>query len=364
MQQTDSNSEKNFPHANYTGDDFVLLALSLARITFLTFAEKKILLKNLDSSNSLALLSIKDIEIKIGRCIKNREVWNGQENLRMAKAAAYYCQALNIKILLFTNPEYPVLLLETHNPPFLLFCRGDSSVLNNKCVSVVGTRKITSNGKAAALDFAYAAACDGLNLISGLANGADGFVHQGAINAWFDYKEKGLPVENLGKTVAVLPSSIDEIVPYSHKKMAMQIIQTGGCILSEYEPKMPLANWHFVGRNRIIAGMSLATVIIEAPAGSGALITADFALDYDRDVIFHQAAFNSMAEKISDYVKQNLEKSYRNGKVSKYKKENTPEKFLEAGAPVIKDYKDFCTCLEELPGKRSVSEQGELFDLS
>ena len=138
--------------------------------------------------------------------------------------------------------------------------------------------------------------------------------------AFFDCDEKNADLSRLGRTIAVIPSGIDDIIPSCHKKMAGQILQTGGCIISEYEPKLEMANWHFVGRNRIIAGLSAATVVIEAPDGSGALITADFALGYNRDLMFHKVGFNEQAVYIYGLVKKDLEIKYAAGKVSKYKK--------------------------------------------
>ena len=111
-----------------------------------------------------------------------------------------------------------------------------------------------------------------------------------------------------------------------------------------------------------MAGLSQAVVVVEAPAGSGALITADFALENGRDVFFHQAAFGEAASRISQTVKHRLEREFAAGRVSKFKMENTPERFVSAGAPVIKDYKDYCLALAEPPGLRSSPPvQGELF---
>ena len=204
---------------------------------------------------------------------------------------------------------------------------------------------------------------DGINVISGLANGADAYAHKGAVEAYFDFVEHNKDLSKLGKTIAVLPSSIDQIVPSSNKKLASQILQSGGLIISEYEPKLQLANFHFVGRNRIIAGLSSATVVIEAPSGSGALITADFALDYNRDVMIHEAAFGNTAEQVAQIVKKDLEVKFSSGSISKYKLENTLEKFVKDGAPVIKDYKDYCKARIEIPGTRSKKiEQGKLFE--
>ena len=341
--------------------DTLLLHLSLNRITFLRFDEKKLLLKKLDSSYSLALLSIEEISQIVHRTFNKRVVWDGKENLHLAEVALHYCELLKVRILLYDDKEYPELLKQIPDPPYLLFCRGNVNLLGGPSVSVVGTRRLSQLGKISARQFAYDAVINGCNVISGLANGADGYAHQGAIDAYFDRFEDNLDLCSLGRTIAVIPSSIDQILPASHKRMASQILQTGGCIISEYEPGLGMANWHFVGRNRIIAGLSAATVVIEAPAGSGALITADFALDYNRDVIFHSAGFQEGARVISDFVTKELEIKHAAGSVTKYKIENTPQKFLEAGAPVIDDYNDFCKVLSEPPGVVDIPMQGELF---
>lgn len=347
-------------------EDKKLLALSLARITFLSFEEKFFLEKNLDSAIDLALMSIDDISLRLKRPI-TKAVWNGQENLRMAKLALHYCDLLGVKLLHHSDKAYPELLRQIADPPFLLFCRGDVGLLSKRTVSVVGTRQLTPDGKSAAYSFAYDAVNDGCCIVSGLAAGADAFAHRGAVGAYFDAVEKKLPteqLEKLGRTIAVIPSAIDEIVPNGNKKLAEQILKTGGCIISEYEPRVGMAKWHFVARNRIIAGLSPATVVIEAPAGSGALITADFALEYNRDLAFHQSAFGEMAASVAKRVSTRLQKDYEAKKVSKYKIENTPDKFLEAGAPIIKNYKDYCEYLSEEPGKRiNTTEEQLLFNL-
>lgn len=348
---------------NTLNNDQLILELSVGRITFLSFEEKKNLIKKLDSAYSLALLSIEDISSIVNRKFRNDVIWDGKENLHMAQVALQYCERMHIQILLHTDERYPELLRQISDPPYLLYCRGNVECLVQRSVSVVGTRRISQPGKTAAESFAYDAVQNGCNVVSGLANGADGFAHQGAINAFFDYCEQKKDIETLGKTIAVLPSAIDQITPGNHKNMAANIIKSGGCIISEYGPGIGMANWHFVARNRIIAGLSPATVVIEAPAGSGALITAEFALEFGRDVLFHQSAFNTMAQQISAVTKQQLIVEHAVGAVSKYKLENTPERYLESGAPVINDYKDYCMALSEAPGKRSTKPiQGELFN--
>jgi len=344
-------------------DESIILKLFLARITFLTLQEKKKFANNIDSLSKLALCSIEDICNEIGRKIKNRIPWNGKENLRAAKIAAYKCMQLKCEILYIDDPDYPELLRQISDPPFLLFCRGNHKLLKEPSVSVVGTRKITPAGREATKKFAYDAAMDGCNVVSGLAVGVDGNAHQGAVDAFFDTDEKGGDTSVIGKTIAVMPSAIDEIFPNGQKHLAGQILQTGGCLVCEYEPGDEMANWHFVGRNRIIAGLSPATVVIEAPAGSGALITADFALDYNRDLFFHEATFGQMADQVAKVVSDDLEKLFAAGRVSKHKLESRPEKFIKDGAPVIKDYKDYCRALAESPGTRSANiVQQKLFE--
>ena len=344
-------------------DENVILGLFLARMTFLTVQEKKKFANNIDSLSKLALCSIEDICKEIGRNIKNRIPWDGKEDLRLAKAAAYKCKLLKAELLFIDDPAYPELLKQISDPPFLLFCRGNYKLLQGPSVSVVGTRKITPVGRTSARSFAYEAAMEGCNVVSGLAVGVDGYAHQGAVDAFFDTYEKGGNTEGLGKTIAGMPSAIDQIMPNGQKHLAEQILKTGGCLVSEYQPGEEMANWHYVGRNRIIAGLSPATVVVEAPAGSGALITADFALDYNRDVFFHEAAFGKMAEEVAGLVADDLEKRFAAGQVSKYKIENRPEKFLKDGAGIIKDYKDYCKALAEMPGQRSSNiVQQKLFE--
>ena len=341
-------------------DEKLVFNLSVAQISFLNFNQKKNLTKKLDSPHSLALQSIEEI-FKLAECEKKkRAVWNGAEILRMAQASVWQCKRLGIKIILYDDEEYPEPLRQIADPPFALFARGDVSVLSKRCVSVVGTRRLTPEGKNAAKSFAYDAAMDGCTVVSGLAYGADACAHQGAINAYFDCAENGRELP--GRTAAVLPCGIDDVVPWNNKKLAASVLETGGCLVSEYGPGSAIGKWNFVERNRIVAGLSESVVVIEAPAGSGALITADFALENGRDVFFHEAAFGEAANRVSETVKRRLEREHAAGRISKFKMENTPERFINAGAPVIKDYKDYCIALAEPPGERSAPPvQGELF---
>ena len=339
-----------------------LLLMSVQRITFLNVNEKIKLLKNLDSFNDLALMSLEDMISFCGRSL-SRAKWNGKENLRCAEKELALLKAKKIGYLLYTDSEYPALLKETVDAPFMLFYRGNASCLCGRTVSVVGTRRITPEGKRAAVEFARNAVLDGCTVVSGLAFGVDGAAHTGAIDVWSDVRNP--ESESVwGRTAAVLPCGCDTVTPASHRRLAGRIIESGGCIISEYAPGTEAENWRFVHRNRIIAALSPATVVIQAPAGSGALITAQFALEYNRDVMFHRAAFGQEAFTVRKLSDSELKLRFNLGQVSKSKVENTPEHYLESGAPVIENYADYLRCLNEVPGIRSVkTEQLELFQV-
>ena len=323
--------------------------VSIARISFLSLAEKINLLKNIDSASSLALLSIDEISALCGRALRIKK-WDGNRNYHESVREAKIIEAKKIGFALYTDALYPSLLREIPDAPFMLFYIGDISILSGKTVSVVGTRHVTPDGKAAAHDFAYDAVTEGVTVVSGLAFGADAAAHSGAVDAYFDSIERGGGKAASGKTAAVLPCGCDTVVPKSNARLAHNILRSGGCILSEYVPGTESMPWRFVQRNRIIAALSPATIVVQAANGSGALITAQFALEYNRELMFHAAALSEAARKIGEASLRRLQKDFALGNISRSKLENSPEKFLEAGAPVIKDYKDFCVCLKEMPG--------------
>lgn len=328
--------------------------VSVARLSFLSLSEKINLIKNIDSASSLALLSIEDIGALCRRKLKVRS-WDGKRNLSAAVREAKIIEAKKIGFALYADNSYPPLLREISDPPFMLFYTGDISILAGKTVSVVGTRRVTPDGKKAAHDFAYEAAFDGVTVVSGLAFGADAAAHSGAVDAYFDALEnvRFSSQYELGKTAAVLPCGCDTVTPKSHIRLAHNILRSGGCLVSEYVPGVEGEPWRFVQRNRIIAALSPAVVVVQAAAGSGALITAQYALEYGREVLFHAASFSESAKRLSDAAFMRLERDFAIGKISRAKLENRPETFIETGAPVIKDYKDFCACLAETPGGRS-----------
>jgi len=180
----------------------------------------------------------------------------------------------HIRILSFNDTEYPPLLKEIYDYPVLLYIRGSiDSVLQRPTIAVVGTRKPTPYGQQATRTIVRELAASGIIIISGLAIGLDSIAHETA-------------VESNGITIGVLGSGIADksITPRSHIHLAHAIIQKGGAIVSEYSPDMQAGKGTFPARNRIIAGLSVGALVIEASSGSGSLITAKSALEYNRDV--------------------------------------------------------------------------------
>lgn len=169
---------------------------------------------------------------------------------------------------------YPTLLKNIYDPPFLLYYRGELSALNSDLVSVVGTRKPSMRGLQEAFKLGLDLSRESVGVCSGLALGVD------AAAQWGSVKLKG-------KTVAVLANGLDEIYPKSNRDLAGDIIKQGGVLISEFPPGEEPKRYNFPKRNRIIAGLAKELVIIQAPKGSGSLITGDFALESGRDVWVH-----------------------------------------------------------------------------
>jgi len=195
-----------------------------------------------------------------------REQINPDEEL--AKLAASGVKAVTI-----IDEDYPPLLKEIYDAPPLLYYRGDISVCRQNSLGVVGARKYSNYGERSVNDLVGQLTQAGLAIVSGLALGIDALAHEACLN-------------NNGLTAAVLGSGIDwpSIYPSANRYLAKKIIESGGCLLSEYPLGTMPTKYTFPMRNRIIAGLSLGTLVIEAAESSGALITAKCALEYNREV--------------------------------------------------------------------------------
>lgn len=186
------------------------------------------------------------------------------------------CSAIEkegIKVIPFPDPRYPPLLRSIAHPPFLLYVEGNFDFqAHDRYLAIVGTRRPTSYGVKAARLFSRELAREGWVIVSGLAVGIDGEAQRTVV-------EEGYP------TVAVLGSGLRRVYPKVHLSLAREIVVRGGALVSEYPPYADPRPEHFPLRNRIIAGLSLGVLVVEAPRKSGALITADYALEAGREVM-------------------------------------------------------------------------------
>lgn len=226
--------------------------------------------------------------------------------------------ARNIEFITIKDPHYPALLREIHLPPAVLYVRGQLKQ-NLSSIAVVGSRKATPYGLEATQTLISPLAKAGITITSGLAFGIDAAAHLTAI-------------KNQGQTIAVLPSGVDLITPSSHTTLAHNILETGGALISEFPPGSQSLPRNYPIRNRIIAGLTRATLVVEADIKSGSLITARCALESNRDVLAVPGPIFSQVSRGTHYL-------------------------IQMGAKLITSAQDILT---ELGLEDSVSEQSKL----
>ncbi len=179
-------------------------------------------------------------------------------------------ESQGIKILTWQDEAYPSRLKEIDQPPPVMYIRGEYLPDDLFAVAIVGTRRVTPYGRQITEEISSFLASNGITVISGLARGVDAIAHQSSLKAG-------------GRTIGILGSGVDKIYPPEHLKLAEQMMERGA-IISDYAPGTPPDVSNFPPRNRIISGLSLAVVVIEAGETSGALITAEFAAEQGREV--------------------------------------------------------------------------------
>jgi DNA processing protein len=175
-----------------------------------------------------------------------------------------------ISVLTWEDNAYPPRLKEIDQPPPVLYVRGELMDEDSWAVAIVGTRRVSAYGRQVTEELAAFLAQNGVTVVSGLARGVDAIAHQAALNAG-------------GRTLAVLGSGVDRIYPPENRQLAEKMMQSGA-VISDYAPGTPPESSNFPPRNRIISGLSMAVVVVEAGETSGALITAQFAVDQGREV--------------------------------------------------------------------------------
>jgi DNA processing protein len=230
-------------------DNKKIIDLAISRISGISLREKILLSAKLDVQNDFLM----------------NKFYN--EALQIAETA----ERRGLSWVTFSEKEYPPLLREVFDAPLVLFYRGILPNPEQMLVGMVGTRKPSAPAMAQTYDFAKALGEVGLPVVSGLALGIDAMSHRGNL-------EGGAP------TIAVLGSGVDNIYPVANRMIASRILDHGGCIMSEYIPGTKPYKGNFPARNRIISGLSRGLIVMEAPKKSGALITAQFALEQGRDI--------------------------------------------------------------------------------
>jgi DNA processing protein len=179
-------------------------------------------------------------------------------------------RAEGIEVVTLGHESYPDLLREVPGPPPVIFLRGSITLEDRRAVAIVGTRRLSSYGREMARTLARDLAQAGVTIVSGLARGVDGIAHAAALDAG-------------GRTIAVLGNGVRGVYPPEHRELAARIAAQGA-VLSDFHPDAPPDGPNFPARNRLISGLALGVVVVEAPMRSGALITVDFAADQGRDV--------------------------------------------------------------------------------
>lgn len=270
FQDSRPNSE---PRAS--GSEALQVALAIARMDFLRSHEKLLLSRDIGTAQELSRMGLPELEGIILRSL-NRGVWNPAAFLEKARRDEDFLARAGILFLSLDDPCYPPQLRETYRPPFGLYVRGRLPDAEAPCVSLVGTRAATGRGLKAAFGLAEGLSSKGISVISGLALGIDSAAHRGGLRG-------------RAKTLAVLPGGMDSIYPAANRGLAARILDEGGRLVAENPPETQIRRYRFPERNRIIAGLARSCVVVEAPEGSGALITAEHSLSEGRDVFVHRA---------------------------------------------------------------------------
>ena len=253
-----------------------ILSVALSLLKGIAPCDRKALGLYFSSGEQFARVRIGQIEQLIGRPIRYSNP-STAELLEQAKKIAADVQRAGARIVSYWSEEYPPMLRHNvYDPPYVLYVRGSLPKQDVPAVALVGTRRPSGSGKKAAFSLAAELGLAGVPVVSGLAIGIDAAAHWGAL-------------KTQQQTVAVLGNSIDSVYPSEHRELAARILQNDGAMISEYPPFTPAQKYCFPKRNRIISGMSRAVVVVQAPEKSGALITADHALDQNKDVYVHSA---------------------------------------------------------------------------
>ena len=198
---------------------------------------------------------------------------------------------MEIKEIYINSGDYLERLRNIYDPPKKLYVLGNFKILKEKAIAIVGSRKATEYGKKVAFQISQELTKENINIVSGLAIGIDTYAHLGAIS-----------IQNQASTIAVLGSGIDEMYPKENTELARKIIQTGGCIVSEYPLGTKPNKINFPQRNRIISGLSEGVVVVEASEKSGSLITAEFGIEQGKEIFAVPGNIDNPLSKVTNQL--------------------------------------------------------------
>jgi len=261
------------------GDDRRLLLLALNRAEFLKPVEKWKLLSMTGESLELFRLDRTDLEHLLGRRVLTSTGWNVRELLSGAERDMRTLTRGAIGCTFNGDDDFPPMRGNDYDPPLVLFFRGTLPDQRHAVIGVVGTRQPTGAGRTAAYRLGLELAGAGAAVVSGLALGIDSEAHRGSVDGG-------------GTAVGVLGNGLDSVHPASSAGLARDVLKGGGVLFSEYPPETPPRRHHFPARNRIISGLAQVVVVVQAPERSGALITADYALDQGKELVVHRAGLH------------------------------------------------------------------------
>ena len=249
------------------------LHLAVSLLGGLSCRERRLVAECVGSEEILFRLNKPAIEAMAGRRLRGNVLpqdWERRSDRIVSLCAACRCTPLH-----YWDRRYPPQLREIYDPPFLLYLRGEIPRGDLPFAAVGGTRKPTEKARQAAFRLGAELALAGVPVVSGLARGIDGAAHWGAVKTG-------------GISIAVEATGVDRVYPIRHRELASRILENGGALLSEYPPETELRPFRFPERNRLISGLARTVVVVQAPQRSGALITADYALEQGRDLLVHR----------------------------------------------------------------------------
>jgi DNA processing protein len=237
------------------------------------------------------LLKVPGIGAYVVKYLKSKESFAA---LKKAEEEFNYCNKHQIQVISYHENQFPKRLHHCKDAPYLIYKKGNADLNATKIVSIVGTRNATIYGQTITENIIEALAPYNVMVVSGLAYGIDGFAHKKSL-------ELKVP------TVGVLAHGLDQIYPYAHRSIAEKMVNENGALISEFKTQIKPDKQNFPSRNRIVAGMSDATIVIESAAKGGSLITAEIAQSYNKDVFAVPGrTSDKYSEGCNNLIKQNI----------------------------------------------------------